>query len=298
MSQGAFSEGLQLHDPSALSRKAHRRKPPALAVMLALGWLVLCVASAVAVDWIKLHDLAAIDLRARLTPPVFFGGSWNHPFGTDELGRDLYSRLLFSLRLSLLLATLGTMIGMVLGTALGLAAAHFRGFVDNAVMVAIDIQAALPFFIIALVAVAILGPSLWLFVMLLGTYGWERYARLARAMAMSASERGYIEALRGFGMGPMRIHLRHILPNIAGVLLVNATLTFSEVLLLESTLSFLGLGIQPPMTSLGNMVGYGRDYLLSASWIAVVPSLVILSTTLAVTIIGDRVRDRLDPHTS
>jgi peptide/nickel transport system permease protein len=184
----------------------------------------------------------------------------------------------------------------MLGTVMGFLAAHFRGLVDDAIMVMSDIQAALPFFMIALVAIAILGPSVPLFVLLLGLFGWERYARLARAMALSANEHGYAEALRGLGVGPLRIYWRHILPNIASVLIVNATLSFSETLLLESTLSFLGLGIQPPLTSLGNMVGFGREIILSAWWVVASPALVILFCSLALAIVGDRLRDYLDPE--
>lgn len=280
-------------DRAAASRP--RSGPLRLALWLSLGWLGFCVLLALFADLLGPLDFTAIDLRARLAPPIGLGGTWLHPLGTDELGRDIYSRLLVSIRVSLALALFGTVVGATIGTALGFLAAHFRGLVDDAVMALIDIQAALPFFIIALVAVAILGPSLWLFVILLSTFGWERYARLTRAVAMSATERGYAEALRGLGVGPTRIYLRHILPNIAGVLIVNATLTFTETLLLESTLSFLGLGIQPPMTSLGNMVGFGREYLLTAWWIAAAPAVVILLSTLAITVLGDWARDRLDP---
>ncbi len=266
-------------------------------VVVAAVWLGLCVFAAVFADFIQLYDHRAIDLRARLVPPVGFGGTWLHPLGTDELGRDIYSRLIASIRMSLLLALIGTLGGAILGTTLGFLAAHFRGLVDDAVMVFIDIQASLPFFVVALVAVAIVGPSLWLFIILLSVFGWERYARLVRALAISATEHGYAEALRGLGVGPLRVYARHIFPNIAGAIIVNASLNFSETLLLESTLSFLGLGVQPPATSLGNMVGFARDYLVSAWWMAVFPAAVILFCTLSIGILGDWLRDRLDPNT-
>ena len=263
---------------------------------LGVMWLLLCVVVAIFANWLQVYDFQAIDLRARLTPPVGLGGSWNHPLGTDELGRDVMSRLVASIQVSLALATAGAALSIMIGTVMGFLAAHFRGLVDDAIMVMSDIQAALPFFMIALVSIAILGPSVPLFVILLGLFGWERYARLARAMALSANEHGYAEALRGLGLGPLRIYWRHILPNISSVLIVNATLSFSETLLLESTLSFLGLGIQPPLSSLGNMVGFGRETILSAWWVVASPALVILFCSLALAIVGDRLRDYLDPE--
>lgn len=291
--EGAFDQvdGDDRHD-ARIGRKYLSDIP----FKLSAAWLLLCVVVAAFAGWLQLYDFQAIDLRARLTPPAGFGGSWSHPLGTDELGRDVLSRLVASIQMSLALASIGAAISITIGTVMGFLAAHFRGLVDDGIMVMSDIQAALPFFMIALVAIAILGPSLPLFVVLLGIYGWERYARLARAMAMSANEHGYAEALRGLGVGPLRIYARHILPNIASVLIVNATLSFSETLLLESTLSFLGLGIQPPLTSLGNMVGFGREIILSAWWVVASPALVILFCSLALAIVGDRLRDYLDPE--
>lgn len=261
----------------------------------AVSWLGICVVAAVFSDVLAPYEFTAIDLRARIEPPIFFGGSIDHWLGTDDLGRDIYSRLLHSIRISIFIALLGTVIGAVLGTTLGFIAAHMRGIVDDAVMLLIDTQAALPFMIIALLVIALFGASLPLFVAIVGIYGWERYARLARGLALSAGELGYVTAARVFDASPMYIYVRHILPNTASVLIVNASLNFPETILLESALSFLGLGIQPPMSSLGNMLGYGREYLLSAWWIAVLPGLVIVFTGLAISIVGDQLRDHLDP---
>jgi len=184
-------------------------------------------------------------------------------------------------------------IGSTLGTALGFLAAHFRGWFDDAVMMLVDAQAAIPFIIVALMVIGFLGNTLPLFIVVVGLYGWQTYARLARGMAMSVTGRGYIRAVVALGAQPMRVYLRHVLPNVAGVLIVNATIGFPEVILLETSLSFLGLGIQPPLSSLGNMLSYGRSYLGNAWWIAVLPGVVLSVTTLAVSLIGDWVRDRL-----
>ncbi|MGY6409548.1 MAG: ABC transporter permease [Alkalilacustris sp.] len=272
---------------------ALHRHPPL--VVISAVWLVAIVVIAVAAPLIAPFTFTDINLRARLEPPVFLGGSWTHWLGTDELGRDVWSRLVYSIRMSLLVALLGTVIGAVLGTAIGIAAAHFRGWTDEAIMVGIDFQASVPFMIIALAVLAFFGGGLGLFILLMGLFGWERYARIARGMTLAANAQGYTVAVAQLGARPWRIYRHHVFPNIANALIVNMTLNFPETILLETGLSFLGLGIQPPLTSLGNMVGHGRDYLSSAWWIAVFPGLTIVLTTLAMSLIGDWVRDRMDP---
>jgi peptide/nickel transport system permease protein len=163
------------------------------------------------------------------------------------------------------------------------------------VLMLADFQASMPFLILALAVLAFFGNSLPLLIGLMGLYGWERYARIARGLAVSAKSQGFAGAVRQLGARPSRIYLRHILPNIASTLIVSMTLVFPEIILLESGLSFLGLGVQPPMTSLGNMVGYGREYITRAPWILLAPSITIVLTTLSVSVFGDWVRDRLDP---
>ena len=271
-----------------------RRRWP-MAIVLAVGWIAFCVTVALFAGVLAPHDYLVTDLRARLAPPALFGGSWTHALGTDELGRDVLSRLLASTRVSLLVAVAGTLIGSTLGTALGFLAAHFRGWVDDLVMTLVDAQAAIPFIIVALTVIAFFGNTLPLFVVVVGLYGWQTYARLARGMAMTVARRGFVTAVVALGATPLRVYARHVLPNVAGVLTVNATIGFPEIILLESALSFLGLGIQPPLSSLGSMLSYGRSYLGTAWWIAVLPGVVLSLTTLSVSIAGDWLRDRLDP---
>lgn len=266
-----------------------------LGVMMAICWLVFMVGVALLADVIRPYGITAMDLRARLQPPVGFGGDWMHPLGTDELGRDVFSRLVESIRMSLLIAFGATIIAAVFGTVMGFLAAHFRGWVEQVVLMMIDFQASMPFLILALSVLAFFGNSLVLFICLMGLYGWERHARISRGLAIAANAQGYAAAVRQLGATPLRIYWKHVLPNIASTLIVAATLSFPEVVLLESGLSFLGLGVQPPMTSLGNMVGYGREYLTRAPWILLSPSAVIVLTTLSVSILGDWLRDRLDP---
>jgi peptide/nickel transport system permease protein len=275
-------------------RRFFERYP--LLMIIAALWLLFMIFVAVFAPLLTPFDYTAIDLRARLQAPFWMeGGALSHPFGTDDLGRDVLSRLIFSIRMSLLVAFLGTGIGAILGTSLGFLAAHFRKWVDDIVMAAIDFQAALPFFIIALALLAFFGNSLTLFICLMGIYGWERYARLTRGLALSARTHGYAVAVNTLGATPARIYLRHILPNISSALIVNMTLNFPGTVILETSLSFLGIGIQPPLTSLGNMLGFGRDYLTTAWWIAVFPGVTIFLATLAMSLLGDWVRDWLDP---
>jgi peptide/nickel transport system permease protein len=279
---------------SALAAARRRASMPSL-VIAAIVWIAAMLMVAVLADAIRPFGITALDLRARLTPPVAFGGTMRHVLGTDELGRDVLSRLIVSIRISLLIAFGATVIGAVLGTTLGFLAAHFRGWVEQLVLMLIDFQASMPFLILALSVLAFFGNALPLFVALMGLYGWERHARIARGLAISANAQGYAAAVRQLGARPLRIYLGHVLPNIASTLIVSATLAFPEIVLLESGLSFLGLGVQPPMTSLGNMVGYGREYLTRAPWILLAPSATIVLTTLSVSLLGDWLRDRLDP---
>ena len=280
---------------SALGAFVQRLVSIPLMVTFSILWLGLMIVTAAGADFLAPYSITAMDLKARLTPPVLFGGAFAHPLGSDELGRDVFSRLIFSIRMSLLIAFFGTMIAATLGTALGILAAHFRGRIEAVILMAIDFQASMPFMIIALSVLAFFGNTLMLFIALMGFHSWERYARITRGLTLAANEQGYAAAVRQLGAGPGRIYGLHILPNIASTLIVSMTLTFPEIILLESGLSFLGLGVQPPLTSLGNMVGYGREYLTRAPWIMLAPAGIIVMTTLSISLLGDWLRDKLDP---
>ncbi|MXQ10744.1 ABC transporter permease [Microvirga makkahensis] len=270
--------------------KRIRTKVPFL-VILSLLWLSLMILVALLTDWVRPYPVTKMDLSARLAVP----GTPGHWLGTDELGRDVLSRLMQSIRVSLVIAFGATALSAVFGTTLGFLAARFRGIVEHLVLTLADFQAALPFMILALSVLAFFGSSLTLLVFLMGFYGWERYARIARGLAISAGAQGYAAAVVQLGATPARIYLKHILPNVASTLIVSMTLTFPEIILMESGLSFLGLGVQPPETSLGNMVGFGREYLTRAPWIMLAPALVVMLTTLSISLAGDWLRDRLDP---
>lgn len=264
-------------------------------VVCAFGVLGLIAIVFLLADVLAPYDYRAQSLRTRLAPPVFLGGSWRNILGSDELGRDVLSRLLYAIRFSIVVALGGTLIGAVLGTVLGFLAAHFRGFVEEAIMMLADVQASLPFMLIALALIAAFGSGFGLFILIMGIYGWEVFARLTRGVVISANNQGYATATTAIGAPPRYTYLRHILPNILSVLVVQFTLNFPQVVLLETSLSFLGLGIRPPLTSLGQMLGSGRAYLTTAWWIAIMPGMVIFLTTMSISLIGDWLRDRLDP---
>ena len=193
--------------PLAVSLAPPRRarpRPPAL-VIFGLTWLSLMLLIAILADVITPYSYTALDLRNRLSPPILFGGNWLHPLGTDELGRDVLARLIYSIRTSLLIAFGATIIGALIGTSLGFLAAHFRGLVEQAVLALVDFSASLPFLILALAVLAFFGNSMVLFICLLGLHAWERYARIARGLAISAGAQGYAAAVRQLGATPWRI---------------------------------------------------------------------------------------------
>lgn len=240
-------------------------------------------------------DPVAQKLIARLRPPLGFERYKDGFFlGTDELGRDMLSRAIYGLRLTLALAFLGAIIGLFLGGSLGLLAGLARGRVEAFIMGAVDIQIAVPFTLIALLILAVFGSSLTVMIFVLGIAGWEAYARIVRAEVRKVAAMPYIEAARASGAAPRYVALRHVLPNIVSPLVVQFTLSLSNIVILESTLSFLGIGVQPPTATLGSMVGVGRDYMPTAPWIVTVPALIILALTFAVQILGDWLRDRVD----
>ena len=267
-------------------------RPSPLAATAALILAVLFTGGLLA-PWIAPYGLEDMDLMARLVAPFT---SSAHILGTDELGRDILTRLLYSLRLSFVLAVCGTLIGAILGTALGFLAARFGGVVDDLVTVGVDFTASLPFIILALTILAFLGTDVKVIIVIMAFYGWDRYAKLSRNLARSAYTEGYAGALEGLGLPTRRILLKHILPNIASALVVNMTLNFPGMILLETSLSFLGVGVQPPMSSLGTMLGFGRDYLTTAWWIAVVPGVTIVISTLSMSVLGDWVQQKLEPQ--
>jgi peptide/nickel transport system permease protein len=270
-----------------------KRRSPIL--IFAAAVLLLTLFIAITGNIFTPHGVTQQNLLARLKPPSFLGGNPDFPLGTDRIGRDMVARVIAGLQMSLTVAIAGTIIGAVFGSLVGFVAAHFRGWVDEVLMMLVDFQASLPFILITLTLLAFFGNSMTLFILLMGLFGWEKYARLSRGVVLSAVNQPYAKAIVALGAGNGRLYLRHVLPNVASALIVQVTLTFPQIILLETSLSFLGLGIQAPQTSLGQILGDGRDYLSTAWWISVWPGTVIFLVTLSMSIVGDWLRDRLDP---
>ena len=270
-----------------------RQTPP----LIALSFLVCAVllVCALFAGLLSPHDIGQVDLRNRFQPPVFWGGDWGNPLGTDSLGRDILSLVLRGIQVSMTIAAIGTVGGALLGSTLGFVAAWIGGWVDNAIGVLIDFQATIPNMLLALALLAAIpGASFTLFVLIMIVYGWEQYARLARAIALSAKAQPYVQAQLVLGASASRVIVRSILPNAMAVLLVNMSVNFPKTILVESTLSFLGIGIQPPDTSLGVLIGQGRDQLYNAPWVALAPGAVILIATISISLLGDWARDLIN----
>jgi len=259
--------------------------------------LVLIVASAVFAPLISPGDPLAVNIRHRLAPPAWMeGGAPQHLLGTDQVGRDLLSRIIYGGRVSLVVGAGSVLIAATIGVLLGLGAGYFGGRTDWTIMTLINVMLTFPFVLLALSVIAVLGPSLPNMILVLGVAGWPIYARVIRAETMAIREREFVLAGRALGMSRARIVFRQIAPNLVSVIVVIATLQVAQVIIFESFLSFLGLGIQPPTPAWGNMLGEGRVYMLNSWWIATFPGLAIFLTTLVINLMGNALRDWLDPH--
>jgi peptide/nickel transport system permease protein len=259
--------------------------------------LLLVVASAVFAPQISPHDPLAVNIRHRLAPPAWMeGGAPQHLLGTDQVGRDLLSRIIYGGRVSLVVGAGAVLIAATIGVLLGLGAGYFGGRADWTIMTLINVMLTFPFVLLALAVIAVLGPSLSNMILVLGVAGWPLYARVIRAETMAIREREFVLAGRALGMSHTRIVFRQIAPNLVSVIVVIATLQVAQVIIFESFLSFLGLGIQPPTPAWGNMLGEGRVYMLNSWWIATFPGLAIFLTTLVINLMGNALRDWLDPH--
>lgn len=262
------------------------------------GVLILVVVSTLFADVIAPYDPTRNDLMNRLVPPAFqSGGSTDHLLGTDQLGRDVLSRIIHGGRVSLTIALVGTLLGVSLGALCGLAAGYRRGILDDVMMLIVDAYISLPFIIIALSVIAVFGSSFTVMTLLAILAGFAGYTRVSRGLALQITQQQYILAAKAIGISPPRLLLRHALPNIVAPLIVLATMEMSSIILLEASLSFLGFGIQPPTPAWGLMVNEGREYLHSAWWVGALPGAMIMLVAICISLLGDWLRDVLDPTT-
>jgi peptide/nickel transport system permease protein len=271
------------------------RRTPLTSIGAAIVGLV--VLAAIAAPLLATTDPIEQDLSVALKPPFWLeDGSFAHPLGTDHLGRDVYSRLVYGAQISLTISVLAALLGAVVGVAAGLAAGYLGGRVDMVIMRVVDLNLAFPLILLALAVVALLGASLRNLVIVMAITTWMIYARVVRGVSLTLREQEFIQAVRALGARDSRIIVRHILPNVAAPILVIWTLEVARVILMESALSFLGLGVPPPTPTWGRMLAEGRDYLTMAGWIAVFPGLAIMVTVLGINFLGDGLRDLLDPR--
>ena len=259
--------------------------------------VLLCILLiAVFAPFVTSHDPNYQNLLARLKPPGYSTGSRFYLLGTDELGRDLLTRIVYGARISLLVAFLSVSISLTFGVLIGMVAGYFRGFLEVLIMRMADIFLSIPAILLAILTVAVLGPSLLNLVLVLAFTRWPRYTRVAYAQTLSVAGSLYIKSSAYSGTSNIRILMRHILPNILAPLIVLATLEFGLMILFEGGLSFLGLGVQPPMPSWGSILSVGRNYISSAWWIVTLPGICLFVVVLSINVLGDFLRDKFDPR--
>lgn len=250
--------------------------------LLLVSWLA---------PWITPYGPNDLDLYHVLLPP-----SRAHWFGTDDLGRDVFTRIVFGAQISLKVGFVAVGIATVIGTVIGLVAGYYHGWVDSILMRFVDIMLCFPTFFLILAVIAFLGQDIWYIMVIIGLTGWMGVARLVRAEALSLRERDFVLAARTLGASNMRIIFRHVLPNALSPVLVSATLGVAAAILTESALSFLGIGVPPPTPSWGNILTGGKDYIEFAWWLTLFPGLAITVTVLAYYLVGEGIRDALDPR--
>jgi peptide/nickel transport system permease protein len=280
-------------EPAAATSRARRTRG------LAAGgavFVLLLIVAALAAPWIAPADPIRQSLRGRLSVPTLSGADGKaHLLGTDHLGRDVFSRVIYGARVSLLVGFAAVIVGGIVGATLGLLAGFRGGWIDNIIMTVADAQLAFPFILLAIGIIAVLGPSFPTLIVVIGLSGWVTYARVLRSQVLVLRSREFVDAIHALGGSVARVIARHVLPNVLSSLVVIATLELARAIVLEATLSFLGLGVQPPTPSWGGMVHEGREYLDSAWWISTAPGIVLMLTSIVVSRTGDWLRDLLDP---
>ena len=268
-----------------------------LAGAVGLFIFVLVVISAIFAPWIAPHDPLQQNLRISKQPPAWTAeGSWEYPLGTDNLGRDILSRIIYGTRVSLTVGFFGVLIASSIGLVVGMIAGYVGGRVDNTIMGIVNVLLALPYLLFVVFIAAILGRSLLNVVLIFGITDSPIFIRLTRGEVLRLRESTYVEAARSIGASTGRILAFHILPNLVGPLITIATFEMSAMIFYEAGLGFLGLSVPPTVPSWGNMLSNGRKYLTSAPWIATFPGLAIMVTSLGMNLLGDWLRDVLDPH--
>ena len=260
------------------------------------GILFVFVLAMLLAPWITPHDPATQNLALRLVEPVWTSGNWTHPLGTDHLGRDYLALLLYGGRISLLVGFSTIVLSMIIGTVLGVSAGYWGGYVDQAVNFILSVRLTLPVILVGLVAVSVLGQSLPLLVLVIGGLLWERLVIVTRTTTQQLVRRDFVIAARAIGSSTTRILWREILPNIMGPLIVIGTLELARAILTEATLTFLGLGVQPPLTSWGLMISEAKSQFLFRPWLIAIPGTALVLLIFSINMLGDALRDVTAPE--
>ncbi|MEE8179861.1 MAG: oligopeptide ABC transporter permease [bacterium] len=268
-------------------KRFRRNKLAMLGALIIFSLALVAIIAPLIVPFSQNHQ----DILHRLEPP-----STKHPLGTDDLGRDLLSRVIYGTRISLLVGFVAIGIAIIIGSILGLLSGYFGGWLDTVIMRFVDIMLCFPTFFLILMVIAFLEPNIWTVMVVIGLTGWPGLTRLVRGECLSIRERGFVQAAKVLGLSNTRVMFVHLLPNVMAPILVTATLGIGGAILTESALSFLGLGVQPPTPSWGNILTAGKDYITVAWWLSLYPGLAILITVLAYNLLGEGLRDVLDPR--
>lgn len=259
--------------------------------------IMIMLLTSVFAPWVAPMDPLALDPLRRLLPPVWMeGGTWKYPLGTDQVGRDILSRLIYGSRISMLVGFGAVSISATIGVLLGLISGFYGGPIERLILWMADVQIAFPFYLLVISIIAAVGTGLGTIVVVFGVAGWVIYARLVRGTVLSLRSREFVEAAHALGASNLRIIAQHVLPNVVTPVIILATLRVASVIVWESGLSFLGLSVPPPTPTWGRMLSDGRAYLANAWWTATFPGLAIMVTVLGVNMLGDGVRDALDPR--
>lgn len=283
----------QVHPLTVLGRRLFRSPVGMIGLIIVVAVIIAAVAAPVLAP----HDPTKLALKQRMLPPAWSeGGSWSYPLGTDQLGRDVWSRILYGSRISVMVGVVSVAISGIIGVLIGLVAGFYGGLIDSVLSRVVDTFLAIPFIVLALAVVGVLGPSIVNLIVVLTLTGWVSYSRVVRGEAMALKEREYIIAAEMIGQEKWIIALRHVLPNVMASIIVLTTLNVASTIISESSLSFLGLGVQPPTITWGGMLADGRQHIATSWWLATFPGLAITITVLGIIFLGDWLRDVLDPR--
>lgn len=271
----------------------HSTRTAKFGLVVVAVWIVVAVLAPILAP----YGMNDIDVAQRLVPPCWMeGGSMDHIFGTDQLGRDVLTRLIFGSRISLIVGIVAGIVGLVIGVILGLLAGYFGGWIDVVISRMIDVMLAFPFIFLALLLVAALGASLTNVILVLGITGWVPYARTVRAQVLSVKEKEFVKAAHALGCSDGRIIFKQILPSVIDSAIILGTMDIGTIILSEASLTFLGLGIPPNIATWGNMIANGNDYIFSAGWLTMIPGIALLIGCISINFVGDWLRDVRDPR--